>query len=90
VSEKSGQATIVELIDQGEVDIVINTPSGQSATADGVEIRTAAIAGDKPLFTTMAQVSAAVASIDVRREGFSVTSLQEYSTLRAERLAASR
>jgi carbamoyl-phosphate synthase large subunit len=90
VSEKSGQATIVELIDQGEVDIVINTPSGQSATADGVEIRTAAIAGDKPLFTTMAQVSAAVASIDVRREGFSVTSLQEYSVQRAERLAASR
>lgn len=90
VSEKSGQATIVELIDQGEVDIVINTPSGQSATADGVEIRTAAIAGDKPLFTTMAQVSAAVASLDVRREGFSVTSLQEYSIQRAERLAASR
>jgi carbamoyl-phosphate synthase large subunit len=90
VSEKSGQATIVELIDQGEVDMVINTPSGQSATADGVEIRTAAIAGDKPLFTTMAQVSAAVASLDVRREGFSVTSLQEYAIQRAERLAASR
>ena len=90
VSDKSGQPTIVELIDQGEVDIVINTPSGQSATADGVEIRTAAIAGDKPLFTTMAQVSAAVASLDVRREGFSVTSLQEYSVQRAERLAATR
>ncbi len=88
VSEKSGQATIVELIDNNEVDIVINTPSGRSATVDGHEIRTAAVASDKPLFTTMAQVSAAVASMDVRREGFSVTSLQEYAIERAEKLAA--
>ncbi len=86
VSDKTGQATIVELIDKGEVDIVINTPSGRSATADGIEIRTAAISADKPLFTTMAQVSAAVASLDVRRDGFSVTSLQEYATERAEKL----
>ena len=87
VSDKSGQATIVELIDNNEVDMVINTPSGRSATVDGHEIRTAAVAADKPLFTTMAQVSAAVASLDVRREGFSVTSLQEYAIERAEKLA---
>jgi len=88
VSEKTGKATIVDLIDNGEIDLVINTPSGRSATADGFEIRTAATAGDKPLFTTMAQVSAAVASLDVRREGFSVTSLQEYALDRAAKLAA--
>jgi carbamoyl-phosphate synthase large subunit len=88
VSDKSGKATIVELIDNNEVDIVINTPSGRAATIDGHEIRTAAVASDKPLFTTMAQVSAAVASLDVRREGFSVTSLQEYAIERAEKLAS--
>jgi carbamoyl-phosphate synthase large subunit len=88
VSEKSGKATIVELIDNNEVDIVINTPSGRSATIDGLEIRTAAVAADKPLFTTMAQVSAAVASLDVSREGFTVTSLQEYAIQRAEKLAS--
>jgi carbamoyl-phosphate synthase large subunit len=90
VSEKTGQATIVELIDNNEVDLVINTPSGRSATIDGLEIRTAAVAADKPLFTTMAQVSAAVASLDVSRDGFTVTSLQEYAIERAERLAASQ
>ena len=88
VSEKTGKATIVELIDNNEVDLVINTPSGRSATIDGLEIRTAAVAADKPLFTTMAQVSAAVASLDVSRDGFTVTSLQEYAIERAEKLAA--
>jgi carbamoyl-phosphate synthase large subunit len=88
VSEKTGQATIVELIDNNEVDIVINTPSGRSATIDGLEIRTAAVAADKPLFTTMAQVSAAVASLDVSRDGFTVTSLQEYAIERAQKLAS--
>jgi carbamoyl-phosphate synthase large subunit len=88
VSEKTGAATIVELIDNNEVDLVINTPSGRSATIDGHEIRTAAVAADKPLFTTMAQVSAAVASLDVSREGFDVTSLQEYAIERSKKLAS--
>ena len=88
VSQKAGGVTIVELINRDEVDIVINTPSGRSARADGYEIRAAAVAGDKPLFTTMAQVSAAVASIDIIQEGFSVTSLQEYAIARASNLAA--
>jgi carbamoyl-phosphate synthase large subunit len=88
VSEKAGGVTIVELINRNEVDIVINTPSGSSARADGYEIRAAAVGGDKPLFTTMAQVSAAVASIDIIQEGFEVTSLQEYAIARANNLAA--
>jgi carbamoyl-phosphate synthase large subunit len=86
VSEKSGSDTIVELIARNEVDLVINTPSGRSAMADGYEIRTAAVLADKPLFTSMAQVSAAVASIDVSGEGMTVTSLQEYQRRRDEKL----
>jgi carbamoyl-phosphate synthase large subunit len=78
-----GAPTIVDLIEQGEVDIVINTPSGGSARADGYEIRAAAVAGDKPLFTTIAQLSAAVASVEAIRAGFEVTSLQEYADQRA-------
>ena len=88
VSEKGGGVTIVELINRNEVDIVINTPSGSAARADGYEIRAAAVGGDKPLFTTMAQVSAAVASIDIIQEGFTVTSLQEYALARAANLAS--
>jgi carbamoyl-phosphate synthase large subunit len=83
-----GEPSIVELINDGEVDVVINTPSGRSARADGYEIRTATVAADKPLFTTIAQLSAAVASFEVIQDGFTVRSLQEYAGDRAERLAA--
>jgi carbamoyl-phosphate synthase large subunit len=87
-NERSGEDTIVELIARNEVDLVINTPGGRSAMADGYEIRTAAVLADKPLFTSMAQVSAAVASIDVSREGMTVTSLQEYQRRRDEQRGA--
>ena len=81
-----GEPSIVELINTGQVDVVINTPSGRSARADGYEIRTATVAADKPLFTTIAQLGAAVASFEAIRDGFDVKSLQDYATERAERL----
>jgi carbamoyl-phosphate synthase large subunit len=80
-----GQISIVDLINAGEVDIVINTPSGRSARADGIEIRTATVAADKPLITTMATVGAVVASLETASEPVSVTSLQDYAVARAER-----
>lgn len=82
------EPSIVELINAGEVDVVINTPSGRSARADGYEIRTATVAADRPLFTTIAQVGAAVASFETIRDGFGVRSLQDYALDRAARLAA--
>jgi carbamoyl-phosphate synthase large subunit len=81
-----GEPSIVDLINRNEVDIVINTPSGRSARADGYEIRAAAVAADKPLFTTIAQLTAAVASFGAIREGFRVTSLQEYQLEREARV----
>jgi carbamoyl-phosphate synthase large subunit len=81
--------TVVDLINAGKIDVVINTPSGRAARADGYEIRTATVAADKPLFTTMAQVGAAVASIESIQNGFDVRSLQDYAIDRAQRLAAS-
>ncbi|MFF2052006.1 carbamoyl-phosphate synthase large subunit [Leifsonia sp. NPDC058194] len=82
---ESQDDSIVDLITRNEVDVVINTPSGGTTRADGYEIRAAAVAGDKPLFTTIAELSAAVASLDAVREGFEVTSLQEYALQRASR-----
>lgn len=84
---EAGEPSIVDLINNGEVDVVINTPSGRSARADGYEIRTATVAADKPLFTTIAQLGAAVASFEAIRDGFQVRSLQDYAIDRAERLA---
>jgi carbamoyl-phosphate synthase large subunit len=79
------EPSIVDLINCNEIDVVINTPSGGSARADGYEIRAATVAGDKALFTTIAEVNAAVASIDAVRDGFQVRSLQDYALDRAAR-----
>ena len=79
------EATIVDLINDGQVDVVVNTPSGRTARADGLEIRTATVAADKPLFTTIATLGAAVASLESSDEPVSVTSLQEYDAARAAR-----
>lgn len=86
-NEKAGtdRDSVVELIGRGEIDIVVNTPSGRTARADGYEIRAAAVAGDLPLFTTVAELSAAVAAVSVVRSGLTVTSLQEYAAIRAAR-----
>ena len=79
------EGTVVDLINNGSIDIVINTPSGRSARADGVEIRTATVAADKPIFTTIAQLGAAVASLEAKGEAPTVRSLQDYAADRAAR-----
>jgi carbamoyl-phosphate synthase large subunit len=84
-TQETGATNIVDLINAGEIDMVVNTPSGGSARADGYEIRAAAVAGDKALFTTMAVLGAAVSALPVLREGFDVKSLQEYAVERAVR-----
>lgn len=78
-TQESGAQNIVDLINEGAIDIVVNTPSGGTARADGYEIRAAAVAADKALFTTMAVLGAAVSGMDAADEGFDVKSLQEYS-----------
>ncbi|WP_353827659.1 carbamoyl-phosphate synthase large subunit, partial [Agromyces sp. SYSU T0242] len=88
-SEKHGdEVSVVELIHRGEIDVVVNTPSGRSARADGYEIRAAAVAADIPLFTTIAELSAAVAAVGSDEGGFDVTSLQEYARRRAAEVVA--
>ncbi|HUH53630.1 MAG TPA: carbamoyl phosphate synthase large subunit, partial [Microbacteriaceae bacterium] len=70
--------TIVDLINSGKVDMIVNTPSGSSARADGYEIRAASIAADKPIFTTISALSAAVGAISSGFDRFEVKTLQEY------------
>jgi len=83
-SEKSeGERSIVEMIADGEIDIVINTPSGGAARADGYEIRAATTASGKAIFTTTAQLAPAIASLEFIRESpFEVKSLQDYDRQR--------
>ena len=81
--------TIVELITAGEVDVVVNTPTGSAARKDGYEIRAATTAADKPIFTTLAQLSSAIGSFEAVIAGpFSVRSLQEHAADRKAALGA--
>jgi carbamoyl-phosphate synthase large subunit len=73
-----GSPNVVERIEAGGVDLVINTPTGSGARADGYEIRRAAVARGIPCITTMSGASAAQRAIRARRsEEPEVTSLQE-------------
>jgi carbamoyl-phosphate synthase large subunit len=78
----SGELTIVQRILAGQVDMVVNTPSGRDARADGYEIRAATTSMDRPIITTVQQLAAAVQGIESARDGaFSVRSLQEHAVL---------
>ncbi|QAY62704.1 carbamoyl-phosphate synthase large subunit [Xylanimonas allomyrinae] len=82
-----GEPTIVDLISSGEVDLVVNSPSGQGARADGYEIRAATTAADKPIITTVDQLGAAVQGIEAILAGpFGVASLQEHTAQTHARL----
>jgi carbamoyl-phosphate synthase large subunit len=73
-----GSPNVVDRIEAGEVDLVINTPTGSGARADGYEIRRAAVGRGIPCITTMSGASAAQRAIRAGRAGeSSVISLQE-------------
>jgi carbamoyl-phosphate synthase large subunit len=72
-------SSAVDLIKAGEVDMVINTPYGNSGPRiDGYEIRSAAVAMNIPCVTTVQGASAAVQGIEAGIRGdIGVMSLQE-------------
>ncbi|TDP41330.1 carbamoyl-phosphate synthase large subunit [Nocardia ignorata] len=79
------EASIVEQIRDGEIDIVFNTPYGNSGPrVDGYEIRTAAVGANIPCITTVQGAAAAVQGIEAGiNGGLGVRSLQElHSKLR--------
>ena len=80
----NGEPTIVQMILDGSIDLVFNTPQGQteggSPRADGYEIRTAAIRAEIPCMTTVQGLSAGVQGIEaILNGGAEVCSLQDWS-----------
>jgi carbamoyl-phosphate synthase large subunit len=74
-----GRPNVLDLIKNGEIQLVINTPAGKTPRADEVRIRTAAVQHKIPIMTTLAGASAAVLGIRALREkGLNVRPLQEY------------
>ncbi|MFE3140454.1 carbamoyl-phosphate synthase large subunit [Streptomyces scopuliridis] len=82
-----GERTIVQLIHDGGVDLIVNTPYGTGGRLDGYDIRTAAVARGVPCLTTVQALAAAVQGIDALKHGeVGVRSLQEH----AQHLTAAR
>ncbi|MCG0288948.1 carbamoyl-phosphate synthase large subunit [Streptomyces sp. PSAA01] len=83
----NGEKTIVQLIHEGEVDLIVNTPYGTGGRLDGYDIRTASVARGVPCLTTVQALAAAVQGIEALGRGaVGVRSLQEH----AEHLTAAR
>jgi carbamoyl-phosphate synthase large subunit len=74
--ENGGGATVVDLVRRGRCDLVINTPQGYGARADGYLIREAALVNRVPCITTLSGAAAAVHAIASARTEVAV-SLQE-------------
>ncbi|MGZ4781920.1 MAG: carbamoyl-phosphate synthase large subunit [Oryzihumus sp.] len=75
-----GEPTIVDRILAGEVGMVVNTPSGRDARADGYAIRAATTSMDRPIITTVQQLAAAVQGIEAQMAGpVRVKSLQDHA-----------
>jgi carbamoyl-phosphate synthase large subunit len=65
-----GSPHVLDWIERGDVDLVINTPTGVGARSDGYEIRRAAVGHGIPCLTTLAAgMSAARAIAIARRDG---------------------
>jgi carbamoyl-phosphate synthase large subunit len=75
---QEGSPHVADWIESGDVDLVINTPTGTAARSDGYEIRRAAVARGVPCVTTIAGGMAAARAIAAARLGApAVVSLQE-------------
>jgi carbamoyl-phosphate synthase large subunit len=74
-----GRPHVADLIKNGEISLVINTPLGAQSKADSYYIRRASLMYSVPYFTTLAAARAVAHAIsDLIAGGLSVRSLQEY------------
>ena len=74
-----GRPHILDAMGAGTIDLIINTPRGSQAHADGVAIRSQAYALGIPIVTTMSAAAATVQGIKrMREQPLSVRSLQAH------------
>ena len=74
-----GRPNAVDLLKNKEIQLVINTPSGEAPRADEVRIRTTAVYMNTPIMTTLSGARAAALGIAaLRKSGYGVKALQDY------------
>jgi carbamoyl-phosphate synthase large subunit len=77
-----GRPNVLDIIKNGQIQLIINTPSGEEAQADGKLIRRTALAYKIPIVTTIAGAKATVAAIkSLQSQPLEVKALQDYLRL---------
>jgi len=76
---QEGRPNAVDLLKNKEIQLVINTPSGQAPRADEVKIRGTAVLTQTPIMTTLSSAKAAALGIAaLQKVGYGVQTIQEY------------
>ncbi len=74
-----GRPNALDLLKNREIQLVINTPAGQTPRADEIKIRTTAVYTNTPIMTTLSGAKAAALGIAaLKKSGYSVKTIQEY------------
>jgi carbamoyl-phosphate synthase large subunit len=74
-----GRPNALDLLKNRKIQLVVNTPAGQTPRADEVRIRTTAVYTGTPIMTTISGARAAALGIEaLRKSGYQVKTLQEY------------
>ena len=86
-----GHPNLIDHLKNGDVALILNTPSGKGARTDEGRIRAAAVQHGVPCITTIPAAEAAVRAMDaLRHEEMTVQSLQERFAARTPLVAVSR
>ena len=76
---QEGRPNVLDRMKNGEIQLVINTPSRRGAAAAEAQLRSITVMNQIPIYTTLFGAQAMVNGIEsLKREKFSVKSLQEY------------
>jgi carbamoyl-phosphate synthase large subunit len=76
---REGRPNVLDLIKNGEIDLIINTPMGNTSRSDGYYLRTAAVNYGVPSITTLFGASAFVQGIEsYLNQNLDVKCLQDY------------
>ena len=76
---QEGSPNLLDMMNMGEVALVMNTPSGKGARTDEGRIRAAAVQHGVPCLTTIEAATAAVKAIEaLREEAMDVRAMQDW------------
>jgi carbamoyl-phosphate synthase large subunit len=79
-----GRPNVLDLVKNGQIQFIINTPSGKIPREDEVKIRTAALGERIPIMTTLRAAAASAEGIRSLQKGpMTVKSLQEFHAAQA-------